>query len=173
MIGDTSVDTYHFFFAKGKLEMTIEVNDLAKKLAEVAKETTPDSGKYSVTMKENMGLMEECGVTEASIRAVGNAQSAVLEAANIVLGDKLVERIEAAKKAGDDPSELQTSLRLPTVGGSLNVRLQAQRVSNDPQNPGKQVTTYGRSGVRLRVSPSMGKETQEKTAKRVEQALKK
>lgn len=149
------------------------VKSVADVLRSTMKETTPDSGRFSVTMKDHMKIMESQGVSESSVRALATAQGIMHEAANQVLGEKLVEKINAAKKAGDDPSGLTVTLSAPMPNSSTKYMLRASKTVNDPQNLGSRKEIFGSFGIKHKMSQSVGRESIQRTADTIAKLMKK
>jgi hypothetical protein len=66
-----------------------------------------------------------------------------------VAADDLVPRIEAAKKGGDDPTELVSSVRVSRPNGQLLVDVHAQRTPTNPRT-GERVVQHGVVSVKVR-----------------------
>ena len=102
-----------------------------------------DTGLRTVNKGDYLKMADSLdGVTTQVLEAVGTHHERLLGASIEVATEDLRERVVAAREAGDDTSQLMTTLRIATPGGSTEVDIRSTRSRPNPKT-GDMVTRHG------------------------------
>lgn len=158
---------------KGNNTMANEKMDKAVETLKVVAKEAGKAGVLSVTQGDNVKLLAELGVSKQVVEAVAEARNAIHGAANVVLGDKLIERMTEAREAGNDPADEKVELRIAEVGGQrTNYTLQAKRTNRDPRGGDfPPIVSHGRFGVGVKISNSLNAEVLTETSEKIKKFL--
>lgn len=110
----------------------------------IKKEAVVDTkGVSHITQNKYMTYMKSQGLTEELIKSYYNAHSDLVQAADKYNGERLLENIEEAKKAGRDATKEKVVTVINIYKGSLRATTCGLRVRQNPAKPGTTVNKTG------------------------------
>ena len=107
-------------------------------------------------------------ISPDTVKAMTTAERALISGAISVGTEDLITAINKAKEAGEDPTEVSSSVRISRPNGQLKVDIDAE---TNPSNPktGERYTKHGTVSVSARqktlIDPDVAHQTQERIAK--------
>lgn len=132
-----------------------------------------DEGKniWSVNATDYKKFFKKQGVSEEIMKKVVDVEAALINGANVLLKDKMVEAVKAAKKSGDDPKSVKVVVKTATPSGRNVQTMDAHRQYHDPRNPGKAINAYGVITLRVINNRLIDTDLTAEAAKAVEAAI--
>lgn len=132
-----------------------------------------DGSVRSVTAKDALKFIhDQHQITPEVMKAVGAAKSDLIAGATRVAAHDLAPRIDAAKKAGNDPAEESATVNIQMPDGRITTKVVAQRTTRDPKS-GETSVHHGSVGVRIRTKSLIDKSASEFASDFITKAMKK
>lgn len=107
-----------------------------------------EDGKKTITKTEYYAFMQSEGHKRDVVDGVAEANIKLLGGTMLSAADALKADIAAAKEAGDDPTNLSTTIVIPTPMGRNKVVVSAQKTFRNPTT-GEPTVQYGVSNLSI------------------------
>lgn len=124
----------------------------------------------SLTQESYFGFMEQHQLTPQVLKSVTAAEEQLVTGMITVATHDLSKKIAEAKKNGDDPTELSSSVRISRPSGQLATDVIAQRTTTNPRT-GEKLTQNGVVTVKARTKGMIDGEAAKKTAETIGKLL--
>jgi hypothetical protein len=140
-----SISTYVGESIMSKDEVVSSIGDVESgvKFLKDRIEETPDG--YTLKKADAVAFMAASGVPEAAHKQVLNAEGLMLRSLYQMTGDKLMEKVNLAKKAGINVAEepVTAETKVATLGGKHRFVATSTRMGISPKT-GEKTQSYGR-----------------------------
>ena len=153
-----------------KKDLKATTAEVANQMLEYMKPTGDSNTEFSITQADTFKMLSGLGVTEETERHRAEVDGILLNASNTALGVKMKEAIVEKKNAGEDPTELQVSVRRSHPKATVKDTMFAVRESNNPRD-GSKITSYARQAHVEKISKSVGADQFKETADMIEKLL--
>ena len=151
------------------------VKQLLKDASDLNVKTKGD-GPYSDSIRTiNKSTVEkiykdEFALTKEILKSVVVADVAMVNAAVLLAGDDVTERVKEARDKGDDPKNIRSDVRIAGNQGTINTRVAAYKSGPIPGSD-KTYEKYGAASVSIKVSNSGFRDSQTSVAEALEKAI--
>lgn len=126
---------------------------------------------WSVNATDYKKFFKKQGIPEETMKKVVDIEAALINGGNVLLKNKTVAAVRAAKKAGDDPKQVKVICKTATPSGRIVQSMDAHRQYHDPRNPGKAINAYGVVTLRVINNRLIDSDLTAEAAKAVEAAI--
>jgi len=118
----------------------------------------------TMNQKDYLKYFEEVKlIPPEQVKGVAAGDKEIINAAVMLGTSDLVPLIAEAKKNGDDPSELSTTVRISRPSGPIITEIRSERTTTNPST-GEKITHHGVSSVKVRskgqIDPTVAQETE-------------
>lgn len=149
--------------------------DLKNSAVEFYKENMKlEEGKkniYTVKSTDCRKFYKKHGITQEIMDKYASVEKALVNGANEVLTEKMVEAIADAKKAGEDPKDIKVTMKTSTYAGRNIQTIEAHRRYPSPRNPGQYIDCYGVVTLRVIQNKHLDKELMQAAEDAVKAAI--